>query len=98
VVNDLGFANIMPVGLALYSRVAPRRLEGLVLGTCYLHLFFGNMFVGWLAGLLDVLPGRDFWGLHAALVAGAGALLLASRALFWRTLAPDAKQGQPAQG
>lgn len=98
VVNDLGFANIMPVGLALYSRVAPRRLEGLVLGTYYLHLFFGNMFVGWLAGLLDVLPGRDFWGLHAALVAGAGTLLLASRALFWRTLAPDAGQGQAARG
>jgi POT family proton-dependent oligopeptide transporter len=96
VVNDLGFANILPVGLALYSRVAPRRLEGLVLGTYYLHLFFGNIFVGWLAGLLDVLPGREFWGLHAALVAGAGALLLACRALFWRTLAPDAERGRPA--
>jgi POT family proton-dependent oligopeptide transporter len=32
VVNDLGFANILPVGLALYSRTAPKRLEGLVIG------------------------------------------------------------------
>jgi POT family proton-dependent oligopeptide transporter len=70
--NDLGFANILPVGLALYSRCSPRRLEGLVIGVYYLHLFLGNTFVGWLAGLLEVMPGRDFWGLHAALVAAAG--------------------------
>jgi POT family proton-dependent oligopeptide transporter len=87
--NDLGFANILPVGLALYSRCSPRRLEGLVIGVYYLHLFLGNTFVGWLAGLLEVMPGRDFWGLHAALVAAAGVLLLVCRALFGRILAPD---------
>jgi POT family proton-dependent oligopeptide transporter len=61
IINDLGFANVLPVGLALYSRAAPRRLEGLVVGMYYLHLFIGNTFVGWLAGFLETLPGRDFW-------------------------------------
>jgi POT family proton-dependent oligopeptide transporter len=89
-VNDLGFANILPVGLALYSRVAPKRLEGLVIGIYYLHLFIGNTFVGWLAGFLETMPGSQFWGLHAALVAGAGGLLLAARFLFGNILAPDA--------
>lgn len=88
-VNDLGFANILPVGLALYSRVAPRRLEGLVIGIYYLHLFLGNTFVGWLAGFLETMPGQAFWGLHAALVAGAGVLLLLCRAAFGRLLAPQ---------
>jgi POT family proton-dependent oligopeptide transporter len=87
VLNDIGFANVMPVGLALYSRVAPQRLEGLMIGAYYLHLFLGNTFVGWLAGFLQTMPGRQFWGLHAALVAAAGVLLLASRALFGRLLA-----------
>jgi POT family proton-dependent oligopeptide transporter len=88
-VNDIGFANIMPVGLALYSRAAPRGLQGVMIGIYYLHLFFGNSFVGWLAGLLEVMPGSKFWGLHALLVAGAGVGLLAVKLLFGRVLAPD---------
>ena len=89
IVNDLGFANVLPVGLALYSRVAPKRLEGLMLGMYYLHLFLANTFVGWLAGFLETMPGREFWGLHAALVAGAGVLLLMCRVVFGRLLAPE---------
>ena len=63
-VNDIGFANILPVGLALYSRAAPRGLQGVMIGIYYLHLFFGNTVVGWLAGLLDVMPGSQFCGLR----------------------------------
>jgi len=91
IVNDLGFANILPVGLALYSRAAPRRMEGLMIGVYYLHLFAGNIFVGWLAGLLDVLPGQQFWGLHAVLVGAAGVLLVAAKLLFGRVLLPTQK-------
>lgn len=90
ILNDLGFANVLPVGLALYSRVAPQNLGGLVIGMYYLHLFMGNTFVGWLAGFLETMPGREFWGLHAALVASAAVLLLACRFLFGRLLSPDA--------
>ena len=43
VVNDLGFANVFPVGLALYSRAAPKGLTGLMVGIFYLHLFMGNL-------------------------------------------------------
>jgi proton-dependent oligopeptide transporter, POT family len=99
VLNDLGFANILPVGLALYSRTAPKRLEGLVIGIYYLHLFIGNTFVGWLAGFLETMPGREFWALHAALVACAGLLLLGCRAAFGRLLLPnEAVPGQVARG
>ena len=97
IVNDIGFANILPVGLALYSRASPRRLEGLVIGVYYLHLFIGGVFVGWLAGFLETMPGREFWGLHAALVAGAGVLLLVVRTLFGRLLLPE-DTVQPAPG
>jgi POT family proton-dependent oligopeptide transporter len=99
IVNDFGFANILPVGLALYSRLAPRSLEGLVIGVYYLHLFIGNTFVGWLAGLMETMPGPAFWGLHAALVAIAGVLLLLIQGVFGRLLAPepaDAGEGAPA--
>ena len=98
IVNDFGFANILPVGLALYSRAAPRSLEGLVIGIYYLHLFIGNTFVGWLAGFLETMPGRDFWGLHALLVAAAGVLLLAVRMMFGRLLLPEDAKAAPAAG
>jgi len=96
IINDLGFANILPIGLALYSRTAPRRMEGLMIGVYYLHLFVGNTFVGWLAGLLDVLPGTQFWGLHAVLVASAGVLLLVIKLLFGKLLTPTAGAAEPA--
>ena len=87
--NNLGFANILPVGLALYSRAAPRQLAGLMIGVYYLHLFLGNSFVGWLAGLLEEMPGTQFWALHAALVGAAGLMLLTIKFLFGRMLLPD---------
>ncbi len=91
IINNLGFANILPVGLALYSRAAPRRMEGLMIGVYYLHLFLGNTFVGWLAGFMETLPGQEFWGLHAVLVAAAGGLLLVAKVLFGKILLPTAK-------
>jgi POT family proton-dependent oligopeptide transporter len=94
VVNDIGFANILPIGLALYSRVAPKQIVGLVIGVYYLHLFLGNSFVGWLAGFMDSMPNRDFWALHAALVAVAGVVLLGVRAMFGHMLAPEAILGK----
>ena len=96
-VNNIGFANIMPVGLALYSRAAPRGLQGLMIGIYYLHLFFGNSVVGWLAGLLEVMPGSRFWGLHAVLVLEDGVGLLAVKFVFGRVLAPDAPDAAGAR-
>jgi POT family proton-dependent oligopeptide transporter len=99
IVNDFGFANILPVGLSLYSRAAPRKLEGLVIGLFYLYLFFCNIFVGWLAGFLETMPGQKFWGMHAAMVAGAGVLFLVVKLLFGRVLEPTDEEdaaGEPA--
>ena len=95
-VNNVGFANIMPVGLALYSRAAPRGLQGVMIGIYYLHLFFGNTFVGWLAGLLETMPGSKFWMLHAALVAAAGVGLLLVKLVFGRLLAPEDEPARTA--
>ena len=89
VVNDIGFANVLAVGLALYSRVAPKQIVGLVIGIYYLHLFVANSFVGWLGGFMDIMPNRDFWALHAILVALAGVLLFVARAMFGRLLSAE---------
>jgi POT family proton-dependent oligopeptide transporter len=80
--NDIGFANVLPVGLALYARAAPRAIAGSVVGLYYLHLFAGNFFVGWLGGFLERIPAVEFWLIHAALVGGAGVVFLVVKTLF----------------
>jgi POT family proton-dependent oligopeptide transporter len=87
--NDIGFANILPVGLALYSRAAPKGMTGLIIGIYYLHLFAGNLFVGWVGGLMDSMTAANFWLLHVALMGASGAVLLLAWFAFGRILAPS---------
>jgi POT family proton-dependent oligopeptide transporter len=88
IVNDFGFANVLPVGLALYSRAAPKGMTSTFIGVYYLHLFAGNFFVGWVGGLLHTMSPTSFWLLHVGLIAGSAAVLLAIRLLFGKTLVP----------
>jgi POT family proton-dependent oligopeptide transporter len=80
--NDIGFANIFPVSLALYARAAPAALGSTIIGIYYLHLFAGNVMVGWLGGLLDKIPATEFWLIHAALTGLAGLVFLLVRPVF----------------
>ena len=89
VINDLGFSNVLPVGLALYSRAAPKGLGGMMIAVYYLHLFLGNTLTGYLGGLLDKMSAVSFWLLHAGLMGVAAAVLLGARIAFGRFLAPE---------
>ncbi|HUE63886.1 MAG TPA: peptide MFS transporter [Rhizomicrobium sp.] len=87
--NDLGFANVLPVGLALYSRAAPKGLEGLMIAVYYLQLFLGNLLTGYLGGFLDTIPAVNFWMLHVALMLVSAAVLFAARYFVGHILAPS---------
>jgi POT family proton-dependent oligopeptide transporter len=91
IVNDLGFAMLYPVGMALFSRAAPPALGATIINSFTFAIFLSNLLVGRLAGLLDKMPGSAFWTMHAVLVAIAGVLLLACGWLFRRTLAPGSQ-------
>ena len=82
VLNSIGFANVLPVGLALYARAAPKAVAATLIGVYFLNLFLANNLVGYLGGLLERLPGPQFWGLHALLVAAAGLVTLATARLL----------------
>lgn len=98
-VNDLGFSNLYPIGLALYSRLAPRALGATVVNGYVLHLFGANLLVGWLAGLLGRMDGTRFWLLHAGLIGTAALLLAAFARAFRRTLGtPEAADAEGPGG
>jgi len=88
VLNSFGFANILPVGLALYTRASPKAVAGTMVGVYFLHLFACNNLVGWLGGLIERLTGTQFWGLHAALIGAAAILTWLAGRLFGHLLAP----------
>lgn len=96
VINDIGFANVFPVGIALYSRAAPRAVAGTMVGVYYLHLFACNLLVGRLGGFLEQMEVSRFWLMHAGLVAAGGVGLLIVRSFAGRILAPDEPEGVPA--
>jgi len=94
--NDIGFANVFPVGMALYTRAAPKGTAGTLMAVYLLQLFMGNMFVGYLGGLLDRMPGTSFWLLHAGLIASAAVVLVLLRMVFGRILAPSYEEPEAA--
>jgi POT family proton-dependent oligopeptide transporter len=89
VLNSIGFANVFPVGLAMYVRVAPKSVAGTVMGVYYLHLFLCNNLVGWLGGFVDKMAGLNFWLMHAGLVGGAGLIMLVAAKSAGRLLDPQ---------
>ncbi|MEI9986917.1 MAG: peptide MFS transporter [Aliidongia sp.] len=97
-VNDIGFANVFPVGLALFSRAAPKAVGGLLIGAYFLHLFACNLAVGWLGGLLERMAATQFWLLHAGLVAAGAGIMLLFRVFFGHRLAPTVDPEAKAAG
>jgi POT family proton-dependent oligopeptide transporter len=79
--NDIGFANVLPVGLALFARASPRQIAGLMIGVYYTHLWAGNQLVGVLGTLFETMPAVQFWLMHAGLVGAAGVILIVVRLL-----------------
>src|SRR5437870_11645071 len=86
--NSIGFANVFPVSLALYARVAPPALSATIIGIYYLAFFGANNLVGWIGGFLEKMPPIYFWLLHAALCGTAGIIFLIAGRLFGHLLAP----------
>jgi POT family proton-dependent oligopeptide transporter len=94
VLNSIGFANVFPVSLALYARVAPAALSATIIGIYYLAFFGANNLVGWIGGLLEKMPATHFWLLHSALCGTAGIIFLVAGSLFGHLLAPGDNGGE----
>lgn len=91
--NSIGFSNMLPVSLALFTRLAPRAMNATVLGIYYLAFFAANKLVGEIGGWYSTMDTVQFWLLHVAtavigLVAFAGFKLFAAPRLMAGTPAP----------
>jgi proton-dependent oligopeptide transporter, POT family len=87
VVNSIGFANLLPVSLALFARLAPKSINATVIGLYYLAFFAGNSLVGYIGGLLEKMPVTQFWLIHAGCAAAAGAVFVVLKLVLRKQLA-----------
>lgn len=67
--NSIGFSHILPVSLALFTRLAPKAIVGTVLGIYYLAFFAANKIVGEVGGWYSSMDTVQFWLLHVATAA-----------------------------
>jgi len=64
--NSIGFAHILPISLALFTKIAPKQITATVIGLYYLSFFVANKVVGTIGGLYSSLPTTTFWLIHIA--------------------------------
>jgi POT family proton-dependent oligopeptide transporter len=64
--NSIGFAHILPISLALFTKIAPKQITATVIGLYYLAFFAANKTIGYVGGLYSSLPTTTFWLIHVA--------------------------------
>ena len=64
--NSIGFAHVLPISLALFSKISPKQITSTVIGLYYFSFFIANALVGYVGGLYSSLPTTTFWLIHVA--------------------------------
>ena len=90
--NSIGFAHILPVSLALFSKIAPRQINATVIGLYYLGFFAANKIVGEIGQLYSTMDTPTFWLLHV----GTAVIGLVAFILFKLLVSDRMTQAQPA--
>jgi POT family proton-dependent oligopeptide transporter len=79
VVFTIGELYILPVGLGLFGRLAPRGLEATAIAIWFFAGFAGNLLAGWLGTFWSALSNPAFFALVGLVALVSGALLLPFR-------------------
>ncbi len=86
----LPFLYHWPILLALVSRAAPAKINSSIMGIAFLSLFIANNLIGWIGGFYEAMGPVAFWGMHAAISASGGVVVLLTGSRLRRVLAISA--------
>ncbi len=79
-VQELGELSLSPVGLSVFTKLAPLKVASLMLGVWYLANGLGDKLAGWTAGFFNTVPlGRIFGIMAVVFLASAAVLVLLIR-------------------
>lgn len=76
IMSNFGWIYFAPVATTLMMTRAPATTRGTMLGVNLLSVTAGSLISGRLGSLYEQVSARDFWLMHAAIVGGAGLVLL----------------------
>lgn len=76
IVSNFGWIYFAPVATALILTRAPESTRGTMVGINLLSVTAGSLISGRLGALYERVSASDFWLIHAAIVGGAGVILL----------------------
>ncbi|MEO6102389.1 MAG: peptide MFS transporter [Pseudoxanthomonas sp.] len=94
--NDMGFGHILPVSLALVTKLAPRKMAATSIGLYYLSFFLANKIVGEVGGWYSTMAIGPFWLIHVG-AAVIGLVFFVLFKLFGGGLFKDtAREGEGA--
>ncbi len=85
--SGASFMFTWPVLLSFTSRLAPARVNGLMMATVYLSAFASGIGSGWLARFYEPLGATGFWLLNGVISMGGAVLILLVAPLVRRQLA-----------
>lgn len=86
-VNSIGFAMVLPVVLALFVRLAPKRFASTATGLYSMIFFFANALVGYIGGFFDKMPTDQFWLMHAGFAGFAAVVFMMLKVILRKKLA-----------
>jgi len=75
--HTLGELSLSPVGMSAFTKLAPARVAGLMMGVFYLAIAGGNFIGGRLASLYGSMPLPQLFGLIAGVGIGGGLIMFA---------------------
>ena len=75
--HTLGELSLSPVGMSAFTKLAPARVAGLMMGVFYLAISVGNFVGGRLSSLYGSMPLPQLFGMIAAVGIGAGLVMFA---------------------
>jgi proton-dependent oligopeptide transporter, POT family len=90
--QGIAFLYYWPTLLALVSRAAPAAVNATMMGLAFMSLFFSNNLIGWIGSFYERMTPVAFWGLHAAIAATGGLLVLVFGRRLERVLSTAAEQ------
>ena len=62
--NSIGFAHILPVSLAFFTKLAPKAINATIVGIYYLSFFGANKIVGEVGTWYETMATPTFWLFH----------------------------------
>ena len=74
-IEELGEVCLYPVGLSVVTKLAPKRILGLMMGVFFLSNALGNKLAGWSAGFISTTPLPTLFGVTAGVCRAAGVVM-----------------------